>query len=1200
MVDRPIAPPIWIPFFIDDPDNNISQEWEDYFAQVSDFQGTLSENLLVETDADGNLASVSDLTVYIAGTTDKITVSDDGDGSVTITIPDTYLPNSIIGTDDEIDVTDNGNGTVTIGLIDPLIVGKGGSGLATLTDGAFQMGAGTSPVEQLGPGTDGQLPIGSTGNTAVLSTITAGDGIDIANGSGSIQIDTDLKANGGIVIESNELAVDLGASNITGILAPTDGGTGISEPTDHSLLVGSGAGAMTELGVATDGQLPIGSTGADPVLATLTETADEIDIANAAGSITLSISDQFLYNNIFSIIQDFTGFSTPEDVIVTGDSATRTVTLTGTVNAYYQGELNTTIINGWTSGAHSATTTTGYFLLYDGATIDWVALGDLDETDFYTGLLIAIAFYDNTNSTWIYQRECHSFMPWETHRQEHRLDGTYRQSGGALQDYTLNSTTAADRRPSVEATLLYDEDLPTLSPVLNSSLYSNFYLTGAASDVVVNVDQADIVPLSGNRPYWNEFTGGAWQQTLMSNNYYMAIWVLCVPVASDTPSQQWRYLFIQGQTEDNSLGNIQALTPQDVSIGVLGGLLPELIVTNKIIIQYTAGNWKFIEVSEITGTSSSQTTSPSGNYLTSVTSDATLDGLGTPSSPLGVNVGIADDDILQVDDAAATDNDYAKFTANGIEGRTYAEVRTDINVADGADVTGDNAPQAHAASHTDGSDDIQDATAAQKGLATATQITKLDGIEALAEVNNISDADATDLTDGGDTTLHDHDGISENTAARHTQGTDTTLGTMTADIDMDSSYQVVNLQAPAALAEAIRQTANVTETNLNELTGGGDTTLHDHDGISENTAARHTQGTDTTLGTMTDDVDMGGYYITAQQNLLDIASKGAGYWYDGVDDYINLDSLAAELVSTSNTVGYVHFRGKIHDFATNSLRYWYFGDTNANERIGMYNNSTDGRLSGICVVAGSNKWVFFSSTVFEEGVIYDIFLIHNGTTPLLYVNGKAESLTFNVSTDLTAWFSDTTGIDNGRLGTGSYTNQGNLFFGNITTYSFSVGNIALDNTDPVDQAILNGAPMPFKYIGANNTEQTSGTLTIGKAYRINDWISDDDFTNVGGTNADGSEFVATGTTPTKWTNSSTVVPIGAIIQLEQDNVTDTVWYDKSGNALDGAVTGAAVTNPSGPITQTSAVVAEVDETKFSHKLPVTINGTSYYLMMTTT
>ena len=46
-------------------------------------------------------------------------------------------------------------------------------------------------------------------------------------------------------------------------------------------------------------------------------------------------------------------------------------------------------------------------------------------------------------------------------------------------------------------------------------------------------------------------------------------------------------------------------------------------------------------------------------------------------------------------------------------------------------------PTAHAASHvTGGSDAIQSATASQPGLATAAQITKLDGIEALADVTD--------------------------------------------------------------------------------------------------------------------------------------------------------------------------------------------------------------------------------------------------------------------------------------------------------------------------------------------------------------------------------------------------------------------------------------------------------------------------------
>jgi len=46
-----------------------------------------------------------------------------------------------------------------------------------------------------------------------------------------------------------------------------------------------------------------------------------------------------------------------------------------------------------------------------------------------------------------------------------------------------------------------------------------------------------------------------------------------------------------------------------------------------------------------------------------------------------ITIGIADDNILQVDQAStADDNDYAKFTANGIEGRSYAEVISDLGL----------------------------------------------------------------------------------------------------------------------------------------------------------------------------------------------------------------------------------------------------------------------------------------------------------------------------------------------------------------------------------------------------------------------------------------------------------------------------------------------------------------------------------------
>lgn len=56
---------------------------------------------------------------------------------------------------------------------------------------------------------------------------------------------------------------------------------------------------------------------------------------------------------------------------------------------------------------------------------------------------------------------------------------------------------------------------------------------------------------------------------------------------------------------------------------------------------------------------------------------------------------IADNALVTVDDADAASGDYCKLTASGLQGRDAGEVRADINVADGADVTADNPPQAH-------------------------------------------------------------------------------------------------------------------------------------------------------------------------------------------------------------------------------------------------------------------------------------------------------------------------------------------------------------------------------------------------------------------------------------------------------------------------------------------------------------------------
>jgi hypothetical protein len=76
------------------------------------------------------------------------------------------------------------------------------------------------------------------GNTL---TIAGGNGITtVVGATDTVTVTADLKANGGLVFETNEIAVDLGASAITGTLAVGDGGTGAT----------TASAARTALGLA--------------------------------------------------------------------------------------------------------------------------------------------------------------------------------------------------------------------------------------------------------------------------------------------------------------------------------------------------------------------------------------------------------------------------------------------------------------------------------------------------------------------------------------------------------------------------------------------------------------------------------------------------------------------------------------------------------------------------------------------------------------------------------------------------------------------------------------------------------------------------------------------------------------------------------------------------------------------------------------
>ncbi len=71
--------------------------------------------------------------------------------------------------------------------------------------------------------------------------------------------------------------------------SPTFVGIALTGATDHGLLLGAGTDPLTSLAVAANGEIPIGSTGADPVLAEITGTTNQVISTPGVGSITLSL-----------------------------------------------------------------------------------------------------------------------------------------------------------------------------------------------------------------------------------------------------------------------------------------------------------------------------------------------------------------------------------------------------------------------------------------------------------------------------------------------------------------------------------------------------------------------------------------------------------------------------------------------------------------------------------------------------------------------------------------------------------------------------------------------------------------------------------------------------------------------------------------------------------------------------------------------
>ncbi len=149
--------------------------------------------------------------------------------------------------------------------------------------------------------------------------------------------------------------------------------------------------------------------------------------------------------------------------------------------------------------------------------------------------------------------------------------------------------------------------------------------------------------------------------------------------------------------------------------------------------------------------------------------------------------------------ASAVDNNLAQF--NGITGK----------IIEDSGLSNTNVASAISLKHTQGSDTALGAV--------GTKNPPIDADKAIYRDSTASDVLVTSTWTQVKAFLKTYfDTLYGTLASSHTQGTDTALGAMAEDIDMNSLYQLVSLAAPAANGEAIRATAKITEALLESAT----------------------------------------------------------------------------------------------------------------------------------------------------------------------------------------------------------------------------------------------------------------------------------------------------------------------------------------------------------------------------------------------